>query len=71
LISLDGQSTDTHLDDFFVDDTMAGATDDDHLVEPVPTNAIELMDDEARLFACCSLGRDHVICIGPAATSRW
>jgi hypothetical protein len=51
LVSVEGITTDTHPGDSFVDDTTTGATDDNHILEPIPSTVWGLTQKEDILVA--------------------
>jgi hypothetical protein len=51
LVSVDGRTTDTRPGDSFVDDTTTGTTDDNHNLDPIPSNARGLTQEEDILVA--------------------
>jgi hypothetical protein len=51
LVSIASIKTDTHPGDSFVDDIATGATDDNHNLEPIPSSAHGLTQEEDSLVA--------------------
>jgi hypothetical protein len=51
LVSVDGKTTDTRPGDSFVDDTITGATGDNHNLEPIPSSVRGLTQEEESLVA--------------------
>jgi hypothetical protein len=51
LVSVDGRTTDTRRGDSFVDDTTTGAKDDNHNLDPIPSTARGLTQEEDSLVA--------------------
>jgi hypothetical protein len=49
LVSVDGRTTDTRPGDSFVDDTTTGTTDDNHNLDPIPSTARGLTQEEDSL----------------------
>jgi hypothetical protein len=51
LVSVDGGTTDTRPGDSFGDDTISGATDDNHNLDPIPSTVRGLTQEEDSLVA--------------------
>jgi hypothetical protein len=49
ILSVDGNTTDAHPGDSFVDDTHMGATDDNYHLEPIPASGSELSPEEENI----------------------